>query len=68
MLSAEEKSYGPGTEYRINTLKPFNVEQKYHEKDRKFTGYTTVMTQGDQVLIINKQNCSYLKDMSDDMT
>ena len=37
--------YGPGEQYDINTLKPFNVRIDYHKYDNNLVGYTTTMTQ-----------------------
>ena len=36
--------YGPGEEFDINTLKPFNVRIDYHDFEGHFVGYTTTMT------------------------
>lgn len=37
--------YGPGEEFDINTLKPFNVRLDYHKYDENLVGYTTTVTQ-----------------------
>ena len=39
-----EKAYGYGSEYTINTERPFNVKTEFHETDNVFTSYTMTWT------------------------
>lgn len=60
-------SFGPGSSYIIDTNKPLHMRQDYFASAGQFTGYTTYLSQGDNVLVLPKTGCDYLKNMTEDM-
>ena len=61
VLEAGTKDYGHGPLYKINTQKPFRVEQKYHtDAAGRFVDYETFMYQEDRQLHykLNEAGCN----------
>jgi len=58
--------YGPGTNYTINTLKPFHVKIQFDSVNNQFSSFTTTFTQDGKTKSM-KGDCSYLNYMSSDI-
>lgn len=61
--------YGPGSSYKINTEQSFHV-RNYFNKDAgtgQFSGYTTVLSQGSNEVVMNVTCPDYLQHMTDDL-
>lgn len=43
----DQKAYGPGDSFKINTLKEFHVKQSFNSKEDKLDSIVTIMTQGE---------------------
>ena len=60
--------YGPGSGYTIDTTQPFHVKTEFHEEGGQFVGYTSTLTQADRTVVLSTGNCSYLNNMTSDIT
>ena len=68
LTNSDDFDYGPGSQYTIDTNSEFHVRQDFHESsDGQFQGYTTVLTQGSNEVILSTGDCSYLNNMTEDM-
>ena len=64
-------TYGFGSQYTINTERPFHVKVDFQETDEVFTGYRMTFTQEGREVVMDPQtgNCSaYLPAMTSDIT
>lgn len=58
--------YGPGDDFKINTLQEFHTKMDFNEEDGHFTEFVVTMSQGDNQVTMNGA-CDYNMKMSDDM-
>jgi len=63
VYSLDKTAYGPGDEYKINTLKTFHVKQEFKEENDKVTAIVTTFTQGDQSYSFTEKD-SYVESMT----
>lgn len=66
-ISLEWNAYGPGTNYTINTLKPFHTKITFEKSSsNQFSKFTTTWTQDGKTKSMST-DCSYLNYMSWDL-
>ena len=44
LKNSDVNDYGPNSNNKINTNRPFHVKTEFHERDSKFAGYTTTLS------------------------
>lgn len=59
--------YGPGSNFKINTLQTFHVKIDFAEKNGSFNSFTIYFSQNGNTVSMNSSNSSYNANMSDDM-
>ena len=64
-----DADYGPGSGHKINTEQQFHVRQYFNadETTGEFSGYTTVLSQGSNEVVLNMSCPDYLKHMTADL-
>ncbi len=66
VIELGQKDFGPGTDYKINTLKNIHVRVDFHESNGEFTSFTTTISQdGKEVHLVG--GCESNKLMTDDL-
>lgn len=60
LWDVDNKGYGPGDEYKINTQKPFTVKTEFKEEDDKLSAIVQTFTQGSSTLqmTITEDDCA----------
>lgn len=53
-----KRSYGPGSDYTINTLAPFDVRTEFLERKDTLVGIRTTLEQGERHLVFDHSNCA----------
>lgn len=53
----QAKSYGPGSSFKIDTRKPFNVRTEFHGEGSTLTGMTTILKQEGRTVVLDHSNC-----------
>lgn len=62
------RSYGPGSNYLINTQEPFHVKIDFRDINGQLDGYILTLSQGWEEVSMDTQNCHYMHRMSDNIT
>ena len=68
LTNTDQTDYGPSSTNDIDTTRPFNVRTDFHESGGQFVGYTTTLTQDGNSVVLTTGDCSYLNNMTYDMT
>lgn len=58
----------PGSSVGIDTNEEFHVKLDFEERNGQFAGYTLTMTQGEREVVQSTGDCSYLANMTQDIT
>ena len=59
----DKTAYGPGPQYKINSLKPIHTKFEYITTDDKLSAVHTTLTQGDSTYEIVHSNKDYLENV-----
>ena len=57
LLNIDNFDFGPGSSYKIDTEKVFNVETKFFEKNGLLDGYTTTLSQDGKSVVMAQLEC-----------